>query len=168
MDRCGPPFFRAFDALAVDDAEARAPPVGKLARLRIKRIVHAREHAIAIPADHVIMHDALGGEILRQLAPLASSRQHVENCVQQEARIGNPMTPRRLRRRHQRRDQRPLLVRQIARITAVLALVGRSVIVRPHSAPPANHAHGQTESQLILGNQQISGRALRSKLHTIG
>ena len=151
-----PPFFGAFDALAVDDTKARRRvSTCEFSGHRVEGVVHAREHAIAVPADEVVVHDALGGKILRQLAPLAPGRQHIEDRVQHHARFWNRMAPRLPGMRHQRRDERPLLVGQIARISAVLAFVRRSAIVRPHSAPPANHAHGATESQMIPPIQEV-------------
>jgi len=128
MDRSKPPFFGAFHALAVDDPEAcRRVPADKLSCLRVEFMMHTREHAIAVPAHEIVVHDAFRGEVLRQLTPLTPGRQHIEDCVQNLAHIRHGMTPRFPRRRHKRRDKRPLFVSQIARISAVLALVGLTV-----------------------------------------
>ena len=151
-----PPFFGAFDALAVDDTKARRRvSTCEFSGHRVEGVVHAREHAIAVPADEVVVHDALGGKILRQLAPLAPGRQHVEDRVQHHARFWNRMTPRLPRGRHQRRDECLLLIGQVARISAVLAFISRSAIVSPHPAPPTNYAHGATESQVIPRIQEV-------------
>jgi len=52
------------------------------------------------------------------------------------------------RRRHQRRNNRPLLLRQVARVPQMIAIVSRSTLLRPHRQPPANQT-ASFESQMI-------------------
>jgi len=134
------PFFGAFHALAVDDRRGRARLLaGKLACLHIERMMDAGQRAVALPFDEVVVHRALGRQVLRQLAPLATGRQHVEDGVQDLAPTSVAL------RRQVRFDQRPFLVRHIARITRRAALVVAPVLRRPHASPPANHLVGATE-----------------------
>jgi len=58
---------------------------------------------VGLASDEVVVHRALGRKILRQLAPLAAGRQHIEDGVQDLAPAGVAL------RRKVRLDQRPFL-----------------------------------------------------------
>ena len=125
------PFFGAFHALAVDDRRGRAGLfAGKLARLHIERVMDAQQRAVALPFDEVVVHRALGRQVFRQLAPLAAGRQHIEDGVQDLAPTSVALG------RQVRFDQRPFIVRHIARIARRAALVVAPVLCSPHASPP--------------------------------
>ena len=162
MDRCAPPFFGAFDALRVDDGEAWAALSARAqARLGGKPVVDAFKRAVPRPQHGVVMNSTLGWQVLRQSAPLAAGRQHIQDPVQNRAHVDLSTPPPVLGRRDQRRHQSPFVVGQIARIAQPFALVEWSIGSRPHRAPPLADSVHTTESQPILSTQVLSGRTLR-------
>jgi hypothetical protein len=80
----------------------------------------------------------------------------------QKARIDIPsrLSPAMFGRTNQRRDVRPLLVRQIARITQLVTIVFGAVLACPHRRPLLNQA-ANLESHPIHPIQLLSGRTLR-------
>jgi len=66
----------------------------------------------------------------------------------------------RLRRRNERLDQRPLVIRQVARIAQMITMLSRAVLVRPHRRPPPRIRTASLESQPIPQIQQVLGRTL--------
>jgi hypothetical protein len=83
----------------------------------IERVMEALQRAIPVPQHKVAMSRALGRKVLRQRLPLATGRKHVEDGVQNLADIYLAPAAAALGWRNYRLDQRPLVVRQIARIT---------------------------------------------------
>src|SRR5271165_3277984 len=70
--RCAPPFFRALDALAVDDRGGRARLAsGGFPALDVERLVDALERAVPTPKVEVIVEGRARRQILRDGAPLA-------------------------------------------------------------------------------------------------
>ena len=111
------PFFCAFDALTIDDSECRfRVSTSQFAGLRVERVVQAREHAVAIPADHVVVDRTLRRKILRQLTPLAPRRQHVKDCIHDRPPVGSFVVAIAAWRRQVRLDKQPFVVGQIARV----------------------------------------------------
>src|SRR5258707_1121008 len=89
----------------------------------------AQQRAVTLPFDEVVVRRALGRQIFRQLAPLAAGGQHIEDGVQDLAPASVAL------RRQVRLDQRPFLVRHIARIARRAALVVAPVLRSPHLGP---------------------------------
>src|SRR5215472_9266967 len=121
----------------------------------MERMVNSCEHASALKLDKVVVRGALGRKILRQLPPLATSGEHVQNAVDERAARDVTL------RRQKRLNQRILLIGQVALIPKSLALIASTVLGRPHAGPRRIDVHGATESQAILQTQENSGRALR-------
>jgi len=82
----------------------------------------AIERAVPAPQAEVVMHGASGRQVLGQRAPLAAGAQDVHQTVDHLAQIDRPLAAAGLARRDQRRDQRPFLIGQIARITQLVAV----------------------------------------------
>src|ERR1700716_873629 len=66
-----------------------------------------------------------------------------------------------LGRRDQRADQRPLVIRQVARIAQFAPVIAPAVFLRPHRRPPHNQA-ASLESQPTPQNQHVRGQTLRT------
>src|SRR3954464_2829681 len=82
MDRCGPPLFRALDALTVDDRGGRAGlSLGQLPPPDVKRVMDAIQRAVGVPAAEVVVHRAAGRQVLRQRCPLAAGAQDIHKPV---------------------------------------------------------------------------------------
>src|SRR5271166_357236 len=123
----------------------------------------AIQHAIALPPNEVVMDRAARWKILRQVAPLAAGAQDVHDAVHHRTHVLLALASARLRRRNERFDQRPLVIRQVARIAQMITIVLGSVLVRPHRQPPPRIRTASLESQPIPQIQQVLGRTLRVK-----
>src|SRR5262245_32529405 len=76
------PLFGAFHALAIDDRSGRARFAFSLFPARdIKRVVKAIESTVATPQDQIVVHRALGRQVLGQRAPLAARAQDIQDPV---------------------------------------------------------------------------------------
>ena len=123
-------------ALAVDDRGGGARLASfALARGDIKRMVEALQRAVPIPQREVVMRRALRRQVLRQGLPLAASREHVENRVQDLADVDIARPAAALGRRDHRLDQRPLGVAQVAWIKQATAIRRATTFRLPHRAP---------------------------------
>ena len=72
------PFFRALDALTIDDGGGGACFAFRpLAALDVKRMMNAIEHAVALPPDEVVVDRAARRKILRKIAPLTIGAQDI-------------------------------------------------------------------------------------------
>ena len=154
-----------FGALTVDDRGgwARFPALA-LARGDIERMVDALQGAVPIPQHEVQMSCALRRQVLRQRLPLATRREHIEDCVENLANIHLAPTAATLGRRDHRLDQRPFGIRQIARISQTAPLSGAAIFRFPHLGTPVTIRVPHKESQTIHPIQQLSGSALRLAL----
>ena len=79
--------------------------------------MNAPQRAAAIQHNEVIMRRALGSKVLRQGAPLAASRQDVEDRIEHLADIHMPFASAMPRRRDEGLHQTPFIVSQVAGIT---------------------------------------------------
>src|ERR1700680_1916754 len=82
----------------------------------------------ALPPDEVVVHRAVRRKILRKGAPLATGAQDVHHPIHDGAHLGPSLAAAGLRRRNQRLDMRPLVIRQVARVPQVITIVSRSVL----------------------------------------
>ena len=131
------PFFRALDALAVDDRGGRARLAsGGFATLHIERVVDAIERAIPTPAIEVVVKRRTRRQVLRDGAPLAAGAQHVHQAVDDPALLDMTSVAAALGWRNERLDMRPFRVGQIARIAQPTAVVASAILVAPHRRPP--------------------------------
>src|ERR1700675_4528643 len=92
-----PPFFRALDALTVDDGGARAGfSVGQLPTLYIERVMDAIERAVPSPQVKITVHRAARRQILRDRSPLATAAQHIHQTIDHLTHIHRALVPPRL------------------------------------------------------------------------
>ena len=131
------PFFGALHALTIDDGGGGTRFSFRLvAAFNVKRVMNAIQYAIALPPNEIIVHRAARRKILRKVAPLATSAQDIHHAVHDRTHVGAALAAARLRRWNERLDIRPLVVRQIARVPQVIAIVFRAVLMRPHRRSP--------------------------------
>ena len=125
--------------------------------------MNAIEHAVALPPDEVVVHRATRRKILRNIAPLTTGAQDVHQAVHHRTHVGAALAAARPRRRNERRDNRPLLVREVARVPQMITIVSRSVFLRPHRQPH------ESDCLLSITNDpvtpEVSRRTLNPKLY---
>src|SRR5712691_7474773 len=78
------------------------------------------------------MHGASGRQVLGDRPPLAARAQNVHHAVDHLAHDDAPFPAAPLARRNERRDMRPLLIGQVARIAQAVAVVAGAVLGSPH------------------------------------
>jgi hypothetical protein len=143
-------FFSALHALAVNDAGGGAGfSFPRLAAFDVKRVMQTIERAVPIPQAKVTVHGAARGKVLGKITPLAARAQHIHHAVHDGAHINAPLTAAAFGGRNERFDMRPLIIRHIARVSQMIAVVSLAVLVRPHRRfsriEPAS-----LESQMVL------------------
>src|SRR5271156_6507290 len=127
------PFFCALDALAVDDTGGWTGFQVKLfAAFDVQGVMDPIERAIPAPIAEIAKHCTLGRQILGDIAPLASRAQHIHHAFHQLTLTPLASAPATARPRNKRRNLRPLRVRQIARISQMIAIISGAICVRPH------------------------------------
>src|SRR4051812_22923746 len=137
-DRCGPPLFRALDALTVDDRGGRAGlSLGQLPTLDVKRVMDAIQRAVGVPAAEVVVHRAAGRQVLRQRCPRAAGAQDIHKPVDNLPLDNSTLMATALGGRNQRGNDRPLGIRQVAGVAQLAPVIPGAVLVRPHRAAPA-------------------------------
>lgn len=109
------------------------------------------------------MRRALRRQVLGQRLPLATRREHVEDCVENLANIHLAPTAAALGWRDHRLNQRPFGIRQVTRISQTTPLSSAAMFRFPHLGTPQSKIRvPHNESQMIHPTQQLSGSALRS------
>src|SRR4029077_8472634 len=104
-------FFRALDALTVDDGGARAGfSVGQLTTLHIKRVLEWIERAVPSPQVKIVVPRAARRQVLRDRSPLATGAQHIHQAIDYLAHIDRALVAASLGWRNQRLHQRPFLI----------------------------------------------------------
>lgn len=96
------------------------------------------ERAVPLPALKVTEQRAARRKILRDRAPLTPCAEDVEQSIDDLTDIDPALVAAALRRRNQRSDHRPLLVRQIARVSQPPTVEARPVLLGPHHFASAN------------------------------
>ena len=77
-----PRFFRALDALAIDDGGSGTGfAFALLAALHIKRVMDAIECAVVAPQVEIIVHRATRRQVFRNRPPLASRAQNIHDPI---------------------------------------------------------------------------------------
>ena len=110
-----------------------------LAHRDIERVMDALDGAFPFPTREIVPHRALRRQVLRQRAPLAAGRKHVEYRVQHFAHIYPAWPAAVLRWPDQRRHQRPFRIRQVRRIPQPTPVRRTPMFCRPrHPSAPAN------------------------------
>ena len=118
--------------------------------------MNAIEHAVALPPDEVVVHRATRRKILRNIAPLTTGAQDVHQAVHHRTHVGAALAAARPRRRNERRDNRPLLVREVARVPQMITIVSRSVFLRPHRQPH------KSDCLLSITNDSSNSRSFKT------
>src|ERR1700674_5010810 len=107
------------------------------------------------------MRRALRRQVLGQCLPLATRREHVEDCVENLANIHLAPTAAALGWRDHRLNQRPFGIRQVTRISQTTPLSSAAMFRFPHLGTPQSTIRvPHNESQMIHPTQQLSGSAL--------
>ena len=124
----GPP-FSALHALAVDDASGGAGlSLRLLAAFDVQCVMDPIQRAVAMPPRKIVMQRAARRKVFWDVPPL-------HNAVHDGPHVGPPLTAATSGGRDQRLDMRPLVISQVARISQVIAVVLRPVLVRPQWRP---------------------------------
>src|SRR5690348_11691650 len=103
----------------------------------------AVERAVIPPANQVAVHRAARWQIRGDRLPLAASTQ---NAIDDFADVDVPLVPARPGRWDQWLDQGPFVVRQIARIPRLAAVIAATVVSSPRPQAPceSRRRHGIT------------------------
>src|SRR5271169_6038958 len=141
------PLFGALHALTIDDTSGGASfSFRLLAAFDVERVMNAIQHAVALPPNEVVVDCAARRKILRKVAPLAAGAQDIHDPVHDRTHVCAPLAATWFRGRNEGFNMPPLVIRQVARISQVITIVLRSVLMRPHrrsppriEPPPLNH-----------------------------
>ena len=120
----------------------------------------AIQDAINAPVAKVTIDGAARRKIFGEVTPLASRAQHVHDGVERLSHVCFAFAASPPRRRNERFDMRPLLIRQVARVSQLIRLYFARFSLVHIGGPPIRSAF--LESQPIHGTQQLSGQTLRS------
>jgi hypothetical protein len=105
--RGGPYVFRAFDALAVNDAGGWAAFTShRLSALHVQCVVNVFQRAVVVPQIEIIKECALGWKVFGNIAPLTARAQHIHDPVDDLAHIDFALSSAMFGRRNQRRNVR--------------------------------------------------------------
>src|SRR5258705_9395738 len=132
-DRCRPPFFGAFHALAIDDGSGGAGfSLRLLAACDVEHMVNAIQNPIAVPPHEVVVDRAVGRKVLRKVAPLATGAQDIHHFVHDRTHVGPPLATAGLGWRNQWCNIGPLFICEVARVPQMITIVFRPGLKRPH------------------------------------
>ena len=95
----------------------------------------AIQRAVVVPQVEEAVHRRTRRQVFRDRTPLAAGTEHVHQPVDDLADVYRPLVAAALGGRDQGRNERPLLIGQIAGIAQILAIVATTVLVRPHARP---------------------------------
>ena len=128
---------------------------GLLATLFVERVMDAIQRAINAPIAKVTLDGAARRKILGKITPLASGAQHVHHGVERLSHVCLAPAASPPRRRNERFDMRPLLIRQVARVSQRRLLPAR----------PGSRRRGRA-SQLLASSpsrRSLVGRTIRTR-----
>ena len=91
--------------------------------------------AVMVPTLQVVVQGASRRQVLGNVAPLAARAQHIYDAVQNLPHVHRSMPAAMLGGRDHRSTQRPLLVRDVARVAELVPVVPGAVFSCPHRAP---------------------------------
>ena len=127
------PLFGAFHALTIDGAGGGAgASCRRLAAVHAERVMNAIQHAVALAPSEVVVDCAARREVLGKVAPLAASAQDTHRPVHDRAHVCSPLASAALGWWNERFDKPPFVVRQVARVSQVIATVSSPVLIRSH------------------------------------
>src|SRR5215831_2597902 len=90
------------------------------------------QRAVAMPPRKIVMQRAARRKVFWDVPPLTAGAQDVHHAVHDRPNVDLPLTAAASRGRDQRLDICPFVISQVARISQVIAVVLRPVLVRPH------------------------------------
>ena len=118
------------------------------------------QRAVANPPRKIVMQRAARRKVFWNIPPLAAGAQDIHHAIHDRPHVRPPLAAAAFSRRDQRLDIRPFVIGQVARISQLIAVVLRSVLVCPQRSPSSNQ-NGLHRIQVILKNQEAAGRTLR-------
>src|SRR5208282_2631993 len=155
-------FFGALHTLTVDDGGGGTGFAFRpFAAFDIERVMNAIQHAVALPPDEVVIHRAVWRKILRKIAPLTTGAQDIHQAVYHRTHVGAALTAARPRRRNEWLNNRPLPVREVARVSQMITIVSRPVFLCPHRRLSPTNQTASFETQMIPMTPQVLRRTLR-------
>src|SRR5215471_129116 len=159
------PLFSALHALAVDDASGGAGLTLRfLAAFDVQCMMDPIQRAVAMPPRKIVMQRAARRKVFWDVPPLAAGAQDVHHAVHDGPHVDPPLTAAASRGRDQRLDICPFVISQVARISQVIAVVLRPVLVRPQCRPlpesswaPSNPNDSKDSRSLRTDTQTAAG-----------
>ena len=126
-------------------------------------MVDAIERAVATPQDQIVMHRALRRQVLGQRTPLTTCAQDIHDAIHHITDVDRALVAAALGGRDVRRDQRPLLIGQIARIAQATAIIAGAVFGCPM------RARGKASWTSLIRNlpKTVAGRKQRLRTATL-
>src|SRR3954462_12537544 len=121
------------------------------------------QRAVANPPRKIVMQCAARRKVFWNIAPLAAGAQDVHHAVHDGPHFGPPLTAPTSGGRNQRLDTCPFVISQVARISKVIAVVLRPVLVRPQCKPllesgwaPSNPSDSKESRSLRTDTQVLT------------
>src|SRR5262245_52625261 len=154
--------FRRLHTLAVDNSRRRRRvPSDHLANSLDQRIVDPIPRAIVAPAIKVPLHGRTRRELLRQSAPLTARRRNIKDGIHHRSQLDLPRTSQMRSRRHERSNNQPLRISQIACIAKASAQIFRPGDFSPSHVSLHRSVATTRESQQTEITQYSSRRTSR-------
>ena len=126
--------------------------------------MNAIQHAVALPPEEVVIHRAAWRKILGEIAPLTTGAQNIHQAVYHRTHVGAALAAARPRRRNEWRNNRPLLVREVAWVSQMITIVSRPVFLCPHRRLSPTNQTTSFETQMIPMTPQVLRRTLRTTI----
>src|SRR4051812_5104746 len=130
------------------------------------------QRAVANPPRKIVMQCAARRKVFWNIAPLAAGAQDVHHAVHDGPHFGPPLTAPTSGGRNQRLDTCPFVISQVARISQVIAVVLRPVLVRPQCKPllesgwaPSNPSDSKESRSLRTDTKAILGETSYTRLY---
>jgi len=113
------------------------------------------QRAVANPPRKIDMQRAARRKVLGNIAPLAAGAQYIHHTVHHRPHVRPPFAAATSGGRDHRLDIGLFVIGQVARISQVIAVVLRPVLVRPHWRPPRiENQEGVHRIKVIRRNQE--------------
>ena len=112
----------------------------------------AIERSVVCPQIEITVDRALGRQILRDRAPLATGREYIHQAVHDRAHLDLALSTAPPGWWDQWFDERPFRVRDIARIAQFAAIVSSTIFIRPHRRPRENQVASLNHKRFIRFN----------------
>ena len=93
------------------------------------------QRTVAIPPRKIIMQRAARRKVFWNIAPLAPSAEDIHHAIHDRPHVRPPLAAAAFGWRDKRLDICPFVIGQVARISQVIAVVLRPVLVRPRWRP---------------------------------